>query len=304
MKILKYSMHNNPKLAEQLMFGSTDNKIVELNEKLWKKFDGNRFDYYLNIVKICGKPNTSRARYVIAMAYSWNSVIYCKEAIKYLELYLSKTLYKNKCKSNGIYSNEEMKKKHLCEMYSYLGSAYRNNKDYNNALKNYYTALRYCPNITRPYLEIAQTYSYNGDLENAIKVLENAKTTKSAIYPTEHTDYSKDFINIPTIDKSLNEYKQRLYIETTYPYKQKQVRELVMNKLQKQNITINLTQPKLNLICDYFKLKDNAKYFYNYPNSKIIRCSQSLVDLLVNSLINNPNLIDEIKNREVKNERK
>lgn len=291
----KYSMHNNPKLAEQLMFGSTDDKIIDINKELWKKFDGNRSDYYLYIAKLCGRPITARARYVLAMAYSWNSVIYCQEAIKYLELYLSKPLYKEKCVSNGIYSNEEMRKKHLCEMHRYLGLAYMNNYELEEALKNYYIALNYCPNITWPYLKIAETYYCKKDFYNTIRILEKAKRMKSAIYPTEHTDYSKDFISIPAIEKCLNEYKQRIYIETTYPYKQKQVRELVILELEKNNIHINLTQPKLKLICEQFNLKNNKEYFYKYPDSNIYRCSKKLIDILTNSLVNNPNLIEEIK---------
>lgn len=132
----KYRMNNNPKLAEKLMFGSLDDKVNEINEKLWEKFNGNRFDYYLFIAKLCGKPITARARYVIAMAYSWNSVIYCKEAIKCLELYLSKPLYKKMCVSNGIYSTKERTNFHLSDMYCYLGYAYQHEALYDKAKKS------------------------------------------------------------------------------------------------------------------------------------------------------------------------
>lgn len=288
-------MYNNPKLAEKLMFGSTDDRIVEINEKLWKKFDGNRFDYYLNIARMCGRPSTSRARYVIAMAYSWNSVIYCQEAIEYLELYLSKPLYRDKCISNGIYTATERKNLHLSDMYCYLGSAYRSNKEYNNALKSYYTALKYCPCTAHPYIEIAKTYSYNKELEKAIRILKKAKMSEYAKYDYEQKKFGELYIRKEAIEKRLEEYQQRLYVETEYPYNQKQIREKVMSELSRKNLKINLTQPKLALICEQFHLKSKKEYFYKYPDSNIYRCSKRLVDVLINSLLNNPNLIEEIK---------
>lgn len=291
----KYRMCNNPKLAEQLMFGSTNDKIAEINEKLWKKFDGDRADYYLNIAKICGKPITARARYVIAMAYSWNRVAYCKKAIKYLELYLSKPLYKEQCINNGIYTTKERTDIHLCNMYCYLGSAYRNNRDYENALKSYYNALKYCSNITQPYVKIAETYSCNNELQKAIKILEKAKVSEYAKYDYEQKKFGELHIRKEAIEERLKEYKQRLYIERTYPYKQKQVRELVMIKLKNENININLTQPKLRIICEQFNLKNRKDLFYKYPDTDIYRCSKKLIEILTRSLINNPNLIDEIK---------
>ncbi len=294
--LFKYRMHNNPKLAEQLMFGSVDDKVSEINERLWQKFDGNRFDYYLNIVKICGKPITPRARYVIAMAYSWNSTIYCTKAIYYLELYLKNRLYKNKCANNGTYTTSVRTNLHLTEMYCYLANAYKNNKDYDSAINSCYTAIQHSPNITYPYIRLAEIYSIKKDLQKSVDILEKAKSSIYSKHSFQNNIPGELFIDIDIINKKLNEYKQRLYIQTNYTYNQKQVRELVMSKLQKQNININLTQPKLKLICDYFNLKNNDKYFYKYPDSDIFRCSQSLVDILVNSLLNNPNLAEEIKN--------
>lgn len=226
------------------------------------------------------------------MAYAWNSTIYYKEAIKYLKLYVSNPLYNKQCVSNGTYTSKERTNIHLCEMYCYLGSAYESNKEYDKALSSYYTAHRLCPNLTRPYLKIANIYSRNNKLDKAIKLLEAAKATEYAIHPDEYTDYSKLFISIPTIDKHLKEYKERLYIETTYPYSQKQIREIVSKELQKDNILINFTQPKLAKICDYFKIKKDNRYFYKYPKSKTYRCSQELANLLVNTLLQNNELID------------
>lgn len=285
----KYKMHNNPKLAEQLMFGSSDEKVNEINERLWKKFDGNRFDYYLFIAKLCGKPITARARYVIAMAYSWNSVIYCKEAIKYLELYLSKPLYKKICIS------KETTNLHLSDMYCYLGDAYKHEEFYNKAKESFQKAIQHSPNCIRGYLKMAELYVWQKDFKSAIELLENARNSKYAKYDNEPKKFAEIYIRKESIEEKIKEYKQKLYIETTYPYKQQQVRELVMNELKKQNLDINLTQPKLKLICEQFNLKSREDLFYKYPETDTYRCSKKLVDILVNSLINNPNLIDEIK---------
>lgn len=287
--MFEYRMNNNPKLAEKLMFGSSDDKVNEINEKLWEKFDGSRFDYYLFIAKLCGRPITARARYVIAMAYSWNSVIYSKEAIKYLELYLSKPLYKEMYVSNGIYSTKERTNLHLADMYCYLGNAYQHEGFYDKAKKSFQNSIQYTPNYIRGYLKLAELYICQKDYKSAIELLEKIRNLRWAEYDKE------------TIEKRLKEYKQRLYIETTYPYNQKQIREIVMSELEKNNININLTQPKLKLICDKFNLKNRKDLFYQYPESDTYRCSRKLVDILVNSLTNNPNLINEIKRLSQKN---
>ena len=181
-------------------------------------------------------------------------------------------------------------------MYSYLGKAYRNNKDYKNAINNYSIALSYNPNRTSSYLCLAETYYYNNETQKAILTLEKAKQSKYAKIPIGNEAPISEYIDLNIINKKIEEYKQRLYIETTYPYKQNQVRELVMAELQKNNININFTQPKLKLICEQFNLKNKKEYFYKYPDTGTYRCSKALIDILINSLINNPNLIDEIKN--------
>ena len=293
--IFKYRMHNNPKLAEQLMFGSSDDKVNKINKKLWEKFNGNRFDYYLYIVKLCGKPISARARYVIAMAYSWNSVIYYREAIKYLEIYLSKPLYKEQCINNGTYTTKERTKIHLTTMYNYLGKAYESNDEYDKAIQTYKNAINISPNVISSYLNLANSYGIKKEYTKAINLLEIAKNSQYAKKPTGYEKGGELFLNIDLLNEKIAIYKNLLYIETAYPYKQKQVREMVMVELQKNNININFTQPKLKLICDQFNLKNKKEYFYKYPYTDNYRCSKKLIDLLVNSLINNPNLINEIK---------
>ncbi len=84
-------------------------------------------------------------------------------------------------------------------------------------------------------------------------------------------------------------------INTTYPYSQKNARELIMNNLKRKNIIINLHQTNFGLICNKFNLKTNEDYFYFHNISRRYICSQKLVDFVTNLLIDNNNLIEELK---------
>ena len=292
MGLFKYYMHNNPKLAEQLMFGSSDQKVSEINKRLWKKFNGSRSSYYLEIVKICGIPISPRARYVIAMAYAWNLTAYSKQAIKYIELYLSMPLYKKCCVNNGIYSAKQRTDLHKSEMYCYLGKSYRSIKNYDKSIESFKKAIDYTPYYIAPYLRLAETYSWKGELQSAINLLETAKTSKYAKEYTGNENLKEFFLNKDILNKKINAYKEKLFIQKTYPYNQKQIREIVTATLAKNGVNINFTQPKFKDICDYFNLKNNNKYFYRYPNSKIYRCSENLIQLLIDSLLTNQELIE------------
>lgn len=90
-------------------------------------------------------------------------------------------------------------------------------------------------------------------------------------------------------------------INTTYPYSQKNSRELIMNNLKRKNIEINLHQTNFNLLCDKYNLKDNEDYFYYHTLSKRYMCSQKLIDFTTKLLIDNPNIIEEIKLANKKN---
>lgn len=84
-------------------------------------------------------------------------------------------------------------------------------------------------------------------------------------------------------------------INITYPYSQKNARELIMNNLKRKNIEINLHQTNFNLICNKYDLKDNEDYFYYHNLSKRYMCSQKLIDFVTNLLFENPQLIENIK---------
>lgn len=89
-------------------------------------------------------------------------------------------------------------------------------------------------------------------------------------------------------------------INTTYPYSQKNAREIIMKNLNRKNLDINLHQINFNLICMKFGLKDNEDYFYYHTLTKRYVCSQKLIDFVTNIILKNPNLLDEIKSENKK----
>lgn len=84
-------------------------------------------------------------------------------------------------------------------------------------------------------------------------------------------------------------------INTTYPYSQKNAREIIMKNLRRKGIDINLHQTNFNLICSKYNLKTNEDYFYYHNLTSRYMCSQKLVDFVTNLLLTNPNIIEEIK---------
>jgi len=84
-------------------------------------------------------------------------------------------------------------------------------------------------------------------------------------------------------------------INTTYPYSQKNAREIIMKNLQRKNITLNLHQTNFNLLCTKFNLKNNEDYFYYHTLTNRYLCSQKLIDFVTGLLTENCNLIEEIK---------
>lgn len=84
-------------------------------------------------------------------------------------------------------------------------------------------------------------------------------------------------------------------INTTYPYSQKNAREIIMKNLKRKEIEINLHQTNFNLLCTKFDLKNNEDYFYYHALTKRYVCSQKLIDFVTKLLIENSNLIEDIK---------
>ena len=81
----------------------------------------------------------------------------------------------------------------------------------------------------------------------------------------------------------------------TYCFNQKRVRAIIFENLKRKGINIKLTQYDFQLICDKFVLKQNEKFFYKHELTNSWGCSQQLIDFTTNLIINNPEIISQIR---------
>lgn len=81
----------------------------------------------------------------------------------------------------------------------------------------------------------------------------------------------------------------------THCFNQKRVRAIIVENLKRKGINIKLTQYDFQLICDKFDLKQNEKFFYKHELTNSWGCSQQLIDFTTNLIINNPEIISQIR---------
>ncbi len=81
----------------------------------------------------------------------------------------------------------------------------------------------------------------------------------------------------------------------THCFNQKRVRTIIVENLKRKGINIKLTQYDFQLICDKYGLKQNEKYFYKHELTNSGGCSQQLIDFTTNLIINNPEIISQIR---------
>ena len=156
--------------------------------------------------------------------------------------------------------------------------------------------------------EILSTYGneifnkYKKIKTEATNLLENENNNKLAINVNLNLRVVKDVKDAQLTFAISKDSEDSIYIvdkikdiNTTYPYSQKNARELIMNNLKRRQIEINLHQTNFNLICNKYNLKDNEDYFYYHNLSKRYMCSQKLVDFVTAILTENSNLIEDIK---------
>ena len=90
---MSISRINNPDFAEKLLStfycGSSMSHEEEMEcQKIWKECNNVRFDVLKKVVDICGDIDTPQSRYVKAMAWSFNSIIYSEQRIIAINDYL------------------------------------------------------------------------------------------------------------------------------------------------------------------------------------------------------------------------
>lgn len=151
---------------------------------------------------------------------------------------------------------------------------------YGNEIFNKYKKVR---NETTNLLENEKNNKLAINVNLNLRVVKNAKNAQLTFAISKDAEDS-----VYIVDKIKD-------INTTYPYSQKNARELIMNNLRRKDIEINLHQSNFNLICNKYNLKDNEDYFYYHNLSKRYMCSQKLIDFVTNLLLENPQLIEKIK---------
>ena len=117
-----------------------------------------------------------------------------------------------------------------------------------------------------------------------LRVVKNAKDANLTFSVTKNADEAVYFMN--TI-KDIN---------TTYPYSQKKVIEIVKNKLARNGISnCVFHQKNLDLIYYKYNLKNNEDYYYHHDISNRYNCSIKLIDFLYDLLSKDPNICLKIK---------
>lgn len=151
---------------------------------------------------------------------------------------------------------------------------------YGNEIFNKYKKLK---NDATTLLENENNNKLAININLNLKVVKNIKDAQLTFSIAEN---AKDAIYF--IDKVKD-------INTSYPYSQKSARELIMKNLKRKNMEINLHQTNFGLICNKFNLKNNEDYFYFHSLTKRYACSQKLIDFVTNLIVNDPNIIEKLK---------
>lgn len=151
---------------------------------------------------------------------------------------------------------------------------------YGNEIFNRYKKVK---NETTSLLENEKNNKLAINVNLNLRVVKNAKDAQLTFSISKDAEDSVYFV-----DKLKD-------INTTYPYSQKNARELIMNNLKRKGIEVNLHQANFNLICNKYNLKDTEDYFYYHNLSQRYMCSQKLIDFVTNLLLENPQLIENIK---------
>ena len=158
---------------------------------------------------------------------------------------------------------------------------------------------RYGDNILTRYNKVKnetkQIITENSNEKLAIQIDLNVKIVKDKDEAKTTFRIAKDGEEPVRIIKEIKD------TNLTHCYKQKRIREIVEDNLKRKGINIKINQYDLGLLCDKFDLKGNEKYYYKHALTNSWGCSQQLVDFLTELFINNPNIINELKEEKSEN---
>lgn len=217
---MSISRINNPDFAEKLMStfycGASMNAEEEQEcKRIWEECNNVRFDVLKKVVEICGNINTPQSRYVKAMAWSFNSTMYSSQRIDAINDYLNNKLYYDSYKNNVVTLEEGRKKGeafHRVTFLKYLADAYNSLKEYDKCEQVYLEIIKQKTLVPNGYIYLADFYRKRGNLEKAIKVLQEGKKSINSIFNKEYREQ---------LNKKINEYEklkvgERSHIFTCY----------------------------------------------------------------------------------------
>lgn len=217
---MSISRINNPDFAEKLMStfycGASMNAEEEQEcKRIWEECNNVRFDVLKKVVEICGNINTPQSRYVKAMAWLFNSTMYSSQRIDAINDYLNNKLYYDSYKNNVVTLEEGRKKGeafHRVTFLKYLADAYNSLKEYDKCEQVYLEIIKQKTLVPNGYIYLADFYRKRGNLEKAIKVLQEGKKSINSIFNKEYREQ---------LNKKINEYEklkvgERSHIFTCY----------------------------------------------------------------------------------------
>ena len=151
----------------------------------------------------------------------------------------------------------------------------------------------YVNNIFEKYCKIKgetdNIISSNQNDKLAIKIDINLKIVK------DKKDAQTTFRIAQDGEEPIRIVKELRDTNLTHCFNQKRVRAIIVENLKRKGINIKLTQYDFQLICDKFDLKQNEKFFYKHELTNSWGCSQQLIDFTTNLIINNPEIISQIR---------
>lgn len=177
------------------------------------------------VIELCGEPETSRQRYIIAAAYMRSKTEDREKAIEAIEKYLAGTpyeeIYQNEHHFRGSkeFSPEEERNIHLASMYAHLGKEYESLYSFNKALSCYKKESDLTPFYPAPYCRASSIHIKKNQMTEAMNVLLSARKTryyKPITFKTAAGDVVTDDTFKTVIDSHILDLEKK--IEKGYVY--------------------------------------------------------------------------------------
>ena len=185
----------------------------------------NRQEILDHIIMLIQGTENPRKRYLLAMAHGWSNVSHVDDTIKYVKLYLDNELYEpvyihSHHSAPGVELTPlDERNIHIADMLRYLGKAYEQKYDFDNALETYKQMHSLIPFYPGPYCHMCDIYIKKNELQIALNLLKSAKKSiyykpvRIKVFDKSRTDDSFKKV----IDKHITDIENK--IEKGYVYK-------------------------------------------------------------------------------------